>query len=407
LDLIEELVNGSQSPVRAFDRYAAPETKVKDRTPKNILLDLYEIQENYVTTGDDKRGIKAEEEMEIEDLCQPVENGRFGLKVCASGKTFDCPLAIEYDPERRKYRLTSAGVDSKDLTLVQLESVYRTKGGLPHESVLAYLNRTQSFRVLPKSPNVIYVHGEFYRPVIKIGRDFDPETFQVGKTLLTSSALNGGAVRLGFEKGKKCLGAGEGWEVGSLFHLIDKLGNGDDVLSRELGNPDILVCDDMETEMADFILADKSRKLVAFIHAKASDRPRSYSASAITEVCGQAIKNIHYLSMFNEEEPTSNLKKWKREWKAPPKVEGSVKNRIRRPLGVSPEEVWDKIASIIRDPLARREVWLFLGQTLSKSALEKQLRQSTDEAIQAAILLHGTMASIASIDAKMRVFCSE
>jgi len=131
-----------------------------------------------------------------------------------------------------------------------------------------------------------------------------------------------------------------------------------------------------------------------------------YSASAITEVCGQAMKNIHYLSMFNEEEPTDSLKKWARPWRAP-RVEGTVKQRIRLPKGGEPAKVWKDIESIIRDPLARREVWLFLGQVLSKKSLEKELARATDEAVQTAILLHGTMASIASIDAKMRVFCCE
>ena len=48
------------------------------------------------------------------------------------------------------------------------------------------------------------------------------------------------------------------------------------MLSSEFGHPDILVCDDMETEIADSVLAEFKKKLVAFIHAKASDQARSY-----------------------------------------------------------------------------------------------------------------------------------
>jgi hypothetical protein len=123
----------------------------------------------------------------------------------------------------------------------------------------------------------------------------------------------------------------------------------------------------------------------------------------ITEVCGQAVKNIHYLLMFSEEEPTDNLKKWAKQWSAP-EVTSSVMERIRRP-----EEGSRK--SLERDQLdyagptgATRGV-VIPGQTLSKSSLEQELAKSTDEAVQAAILLHGTIASIASIGAKMRVFC--
>jgi superfamily II DNA or RNA helicase len=405
LDQVNELIDKGLSPLQAFDRFAAPEAKVKNPTPKNVLLDVYEIQENYLTTGDVKRVIAPGQPMEMDDVCQEVEDGKFNLTVRVADQSFKCPLTIAYDREKRRYRISpDSDVDPENLKYVQFDQVFHTKSGLPHEGVLTYLNRTQSFRVLPQTDNVIYVHGEFYRPVIKIGKNFDPESFQVGKTLLTFPSLLRGK-KSGFEKGQQCLPSGEGWEPGSLFDLIDKLGDTDKELSLEIGEPEILVCDDMDNEMADFILADSKRRLVAFIHAKAADKPRLYSATAITQVCGQAMKNIHYLSMFNEEEPTDNLKKWTKAWTAPPWVKGSVKERIRRPRGRKPADVWKDINSIIRDPLARREVWLILGQTLSKTSLEQQLAKSTDEAVQAAILLHGTMASIASIDAKMRVFC--
>jgi len=206
--------------------------------------------------------------MDIEDVCQEVKDGKFSLTVRVADKSFECPLIIAYDREKRRYRISSdSDVDPEDLKFVQLDQVFHTKSGLPHEGVLTFLNRTQSFRVLPQTDNVIYVHGEFYQPVIKIGKKFDPESFQVGKTLLTFPGLLRGKKR-SFEKGQKCLPSGVGWEPGSLFDLIDKLGDTDKELSLEMGDPEILVCDDMDNEMADFILADSKRRLVAFIHAK-------------------------------------------------------------------------------------------------------------------------------------------
>jgi superfamily II DNA or RNA helicase len=406
LDRIEEVIDQVPAPLEAFKRFAASEDKVRSRKPRNILLDLYEIQDNYVTIVDKLREIEAGQEMDIDDLCQPVNDGKFNLTVRVSDKTFKCPMQVTYDDVKHRYRISSGEANPQDLKTVQLASLFRPRAGLRHESVLAYLNRTQSFRILPQSRNHIYVHGEFYRPVIKIGKDFDADSFQVGKTIFTFAKLHPGRIRKGYEKGQKCQKSGDGWEVGSLFDLIDTLGGDDDALSQELGDPEILVCDDMETEMADFILADSKKNLVAFIHAKASDEPRFYSATAITNVVGQALKNIHYLSMFHHEKPQANIDKWGRKWGAN-RVEGFVRERIRRPRGADPAKVWARIEAIIRDPLARREVWLFLGQTLSKKSLQDELAQSTDEAVQAAILLHGTMASIASIDAKMRVFCSE
>jgi hypothetical protein len=401
VDHIKEIVDSTRGHLQTFDRFAAPELKVLDRTPRNVLLDLFEVQETYSTERDDKRGIDPGEELDIENLCQEVKDNLFTLKVNASGKDFDCPLKLEYNSERRRYVITEPNPpDPEVLTQVQLGTLYRRKEGFTKETIIAYLNRTQSFRVLPNTKNVIYVHGEFYKPVVKIGTEFNPNTFHVGQIMLASNNLKDA----GDEKGKHCLPDGKGWEDGSLFSLIDNLGGHDAELRKVFGSPKILVCDDMgPVEIADFILCDPERKLVAFIHAKASSKPRPYSASALEVVCGQAMKNINYLSMFSEAEP--HFPKWEKEWRAP-KVEGFVKNRIRLPkTSSSLDEIWKEIQSVIRDPLANREVWLFLGQTLSKSKLEEKLRASGDEALQAAMLLHGTMTSVASIDAKLRIFC--
>jgi hypothetical protein len=53
-----------------------------------------------------------------------------------------------------------------------------------------------------------------------------------------------------------------------------------------------------------------------------------------------------------------------------------------------------------------REVWLVLGGILSKQGLETALSQANPraEAIQAVTLLHGTLSTIGSIDAKLRIF---
>jgi hypothetical protein len=185
--------------------------------------------------------------------------------------------------------------------------------------------------------------------------------------------------------------------------MIDDLGVSTQ-LGEYFGDPDIVVCDDMGTEAADFILADAGdEKRVVFIHAKASAESRPYSASALHEICGQATKNINYLGMFNEQNPP-NVGRWEGAW--PSDRHPQVARRIRRGSG-SGAEIWSRVQSIIRHPLANREVWLFLGQTLSRGEFERRLGQATPtpEAVQAAFLLHATMTSVASVNAKLRVFC--
>ena len=107
--------------------------------------------------------------------------------------------------------------------------------------------------------------------------------------------------------------------------------------------------------------------------------------------------------MFNEEMPP-NLGMWDEPWRSRGTI---VTNRKRIGQDIDGAEMWSRIRTITRHPLAEREVWLFLGQILSKQRFEENLAGNSPapEAIQAALLLHATMTNVASIGAKLRVFC--
>ena len=184
------------------------------------------------------------------------------------------------------------------------------------------------------------------------------------------------------------------------------------------GKPNIVVCDDMGTESADFILADTVNRSVVFIHAKGKGKgpPSQFAASPLQEVCGQATKNIKYLARYGSDSPVSMSKWHSDEWKvasnraSKKRPTGFVKKRIRKaPSGISTgEQAWKEIRSIIRDPNAELEVWLFLGRLLSRSKLKTQLKKNkpAPQAKQAAYLIFSTMNDVASVGAKLKVVCS-
>lgn len=375
-------IRGRTKSLTTFRRYAPEEVEVKDPTPVHILLDLFEVEDSYVTLG--SHALKGGQPIEIEELSREVKNGHFTL--VANG--VECDVRIGYDPLKHRYEL-----DSRDL-----DRLYRNTTAYDNRGLVDYLNQEQSFRVIPKSTNFIYVLGQFYRPIFKVGTRFNPDEFEVSKILVPCPALK----TAGSEKGETFPSDKSGWEPNSLFGIIDNLG-ASARLGVYFGDPNILVCDDMSTEVADFILADTNRDRVVFIHAKASSEKRPYSASALQAVCAQATKNINYLGMFNEQKPP-NLKRWDRAW--PDNRNPKVERRIRRGNGPG-SALWSRVQSVIRHHLADHEVWLFLGQILSKSEFEDRLgrRNPTPEAVQAAFLLHATMTSVASVGAKLRVFC--
>jgi len=62
----------------------------------------------------------------------------------------------------------------------------------------------------------------------------------------------------------------------------------------------------------------------------------------------------------------------------------------------------------VKDPNADREVWLVLGNLLSKNTIETMLSRNSPPgyAIQAAYLLFSTLTNTAAAGARLRVFCA-
>jgi hypothetical protein len=163
----------------------------------------------------------------------------------------------------------------------------------------------------------------------------------------------------------------------------------------------------MGREAADFFLCESSadNPRVILIHAKASAKNHVCSASGLHDVCSQAVKNLGYLAMFSQEKPTHvRSGAWVKSWKSADI--GEVRQRIRRGAGTS-AGLWQKIQDTINNSMVQKEVWLLLGQILSRKALEEKLAKKTPpaEALQAAYLLHATMTDVAAVGGRLRVIC--
>jgi hypothetical protein len=210
---------------------------------------------------------------------------------------------------------------------------------------------------------------------------------------------------MGHEKGEpgSVVGNGAGWAAGSLFNFIDSLGEGTAV-AADLATVEFLVCDDMGTELADFIGLDLQRRRVIAFHAKAFPVAKPLSASALHEVTSQALKNLGYLQPYFVGEP-KNLGRWDSSWNGG--QIGVVQRRIRRGNITGPQ-VWDRIRGALRDPRYNKEVWLVLGQGLSKAALERAISSASppSETVQVIFSLHSLWSSVSAVGARLRLLCS-
>lgn len=383
LDHLDGILKSDTKPLTVLSRYAL-ESKVPGRPdPRNVLLDTTEIRNEY-------HHYDSRAPLEIEDACCAVDDDGV-IEVIANGE----PLTgrVSFDRDRVRYVLESADMERRFIT---------DNDALPG-SVVQYLNRQQAFRVIPEDWRTVYISGQFYKPAMQVGGAFDSGSYELGRCFLTDATVGGAQS----EKGNAVRDNGAGWEHNSLFGIIDSLGAGT-TLSEHFGDPDILVCDDMGREAADFFLCDTSVKTprVVLIHAKASSQNRSCSASGLHDVCAQAVKNLGYLAMFSQERPARvGSNGWVRPWRN--SYIGVVNERIRRGTGTS-TAIWKKIQETVNNPLVQKEVWLFLGQILSKQAFERKLAKGPppSEALQAAYLLHAAMTDVAAVGGRLRIICA-
>ena len=217
--------------------------------------------------------------------------------------------------------------------------------------------------------------------------------------------------------------------IGSIFYQIDKLSNIKNVnpslaslgdFYRYLPNVDLILCTDMGTEPADFILSSKDRLIMVHIKCgKASQSPKS-SAGAIYEVGSQAVKNLHTLvsQRFERYANDTNLRN---NWKVSSNTSNQVEldSRIRLYNGKydlslfqqpdTLDEVFEEIDKRRKDVLVKKEIWLVIGNAFSNGHFTKQLKSisnAEDESKQAYQLIETWLSTLSSHDVDLKIFVS-
>lgn len=391
VEAVEVRLQSSAKPAGVFRRWAADAAPppIDECSAVNILIDVEDIRGRFETIGDSD--LPAGQELEVTDACARVIGDRFTIG--ANGLAHDA--RVVFDENRARYRIHCPSLDAG----------YECKDD-SETGVVAFLNRNQSFRIIPEAPSYLYASGSFCRPRIQFGQDSAAPKAALLGTLVPSAAM----AAAHSEKGTTCKTDGAGWDDACLFGLIDKgfIGTSLEPWFRDV---DVLVCDDLGYESADFVMVNRpyrdDRRRVVFIHAKASPNTHQCSASSLHVVCAQAQKNLREVSLFNDD-VGNKARKWSGPWSARD-VTGAVKTRVR-PLGAvsSAADAWKHIRQTVRDASAEREVWLLIGNQLSRAAVEAQWSKvkPDSEAVQLAYLLLSTISITAAAGARLRVFCS-
>ncbi|EED40814.1 type III restriction enzyme, res subunit [Stenotrophomonas sp. SKA14] len=303
--------------------------------------------------------------------------------------------------------------------------------GAPESDFIDYLNRCE-VKIL-FAGGVSYVGGKFYRSSLPTLVGFDLETTTMRRIFFPLPELQAlGLTEKGEVKQGEYVGTlNEKFDQNSVFDIIDSLAKGPHAryssleyrsLQAMIADADIVICSDMGTEAADFIIS--SPRLLCYIHAKCGDsvRPRS-SAGALAEVGSQAVKNIEYLITSDTNLPFGNAALLPSPWPSPGATyKISRRLRVLKRLGenvVLPasnqaykarlEKAISIIAERRRSPACRKEAWIVAANSFSFSSFKRQLAKGSSanaESLQAYQLMDSWAATCSANDVELRVIVS-
>lgn len=363
-ETIEE-VQSDVNANRLFERFMPTCRPPIGARPRSICVDL--LKDNtHLTRADGHECATHQLAAEVEEKAQ---GGGYSCEFLIADGSKDglaVKLDVAYQPSKVRYWFkTASGSDSVH---VSVPGESRAKG------LAEFLNQHQEIVLVGMSDGeTVYQGRNFYRV------DY---SFAEASLVELIESTDGPACST--EKGTKEQIAeakrlrSEEFPSGSLFRAI-----AENRIQFDFGL-DVLICDDLNTECADFVAASFERHELALIHAKVGD-VRTVSASSFHDVVAQAMKNLVYLTRAREN--PSGVSRWRRD---------SVWNKtgVRRLQRLPEDEVtagalWSRIRQeIIESSEAKLYVVLVTAGCCNKDMLLDAVRDPTSRSSETAQLFH-------------------
>jgi superfamily II DNA or RNA helicase len=396
---LSEFVNWSKSlaalietetrrPPLFFKRYLSQVPAPQVVTPRYVVINLFDSDLELKEDGSDEYVELVDSIAELQGATTSNGTGGYPFSIQyrteadVAKKTLEGTLI--YDDGTERFRIRSEEMNSSILVAGNKDEP---------EGLTNYLNNNdEEFTVALDDAETYYTADAFYKV------DYTHAEGRLTRLLKTIDDL--GTVTS--EKGKKTK-ATTSWSKTSIFGLLDNY-KPSGFIQQNFGKLELLLCDDMGTEVADFICADFTGHRIAFLHAK-HGKDRIVSASALHDVVAQALKNLGVISRGG------SLPKHLDRWNRTSMWSGTKVRRWRYGLDTLPtgENLWNEIRDRILDhPESQKEVWLVLGKTLEKTELVSQLKipsQRTAVTGQIVHLLSGLQAVCTQLAVRLRVFC--
>ena len=189
-----------------------------------------------------------------------------------------------------KTRISLRKFNLPEIENIYIKPVIQAAGGEDNGIALKrYIDQNNLFTILFSDSSIVYLDGELYKD----------DSLVDGKTLLSYIRIDSQLNVATSEKGTFTT-AHATFDADSVFGVL---------VDRIAANDEVLVCDDLGDEWADFIGINGNHqpKTVSFYHAKYN--AHSLSASALHIVVSQAIKNLSHINLAPED-LVAKFEKW-------------------------------------------------------------------------------------------------
>jgi superfamily II DNA or RNA helicase len=370
-ELTAALLRGDK-PASAIARYGLPVIPTEPPVAAHVLLDV--APETFVPS-DDRHG-----PLVIDWSGGAVEHGRFTVEINES----EVEVKIAWDASQKRFNVSS----NQDVP-------YRPMND-NKQDFWQYITREQLLRVATES-GLVYSNRNFWQLNMRqSGTD---------EGLMSIIETHPPLAKVVAEKGH-AVGQNP-WPDDTVFGQLDSC-----LLPDALGKDATILCTDLGSEIADFICFDSEKVIFAHAKSKSVNKASEISASALHDVVSQAMKSLRFLTLGNEDRPSTGY--WADEWKIQrtkkPAYTFGPATRLRRGTPQDTGEMhWDMVNKVVQSHAASREVWLVLGACLSKSALVEELATDSPSpvALQVHALLSAAWSSAQQCGVRLRVYCSD
>jgi len=353
IDLLKDETAEPSAFIRAFARPIDLNSLPATTIPTSFAIDVPAFVEQLFDTENTIRLLKGNGELaEALDLEQAAVVLAALSQSFAVRKVHSELRVVVSEKERRVglINMTKTRISLKQFALPETEDVYvrpanqvnDAENGIP---IKRFIDQNDLFTVLFNDPTIIYLDGELYRDDSLV----DGTTFL--SYIRSESQLN----TCTSEKGT-FTEEHTSFDANSIFSVVV-----DNVAAAD----EVLVCDDLGDEWADFIgINTRSHpKTISFYHAK--HREPTLSASVLHDLVGQAIKNLSRINLA----PADVARKFEK-WNSPYQ-NSDVTTAIPRILRGDGPLLQAKITDALSSPDTIRRVFI-VTSSLSRGQLDEK-----------------------------------